>query len=185
VVTPLEDLLQLLDLEQIEVNIFRGASRESPFQRIFGGQVAGQALIAAGRTVPPDRFVHSLHVYFLRPGDLEIPVIYEVDRIRDGGSFTTRRVVAIQHGQPIFNLSASFHVTEDGVEHADPIPDVPAPETLPTFEETVEEFGPPGFERWPIMRSMDVRFWADEWFLYTQRSPAARGARGRRLRPRS
>src|SRR5437867_12405025 len=119
----LQALIDLLDLEPIEVNIFRGVSPDEDRQRVFGGQVAGQALVAAGRTV--DRgTVHSLHAYFLRPGDPTIPILYEVDRIRDGRSFTTRRVVAIQHGQAIFNLQASFHVAEDGLEHQVPMPAV-------------------------------------------------------------
>ena len=117
----LDDLISLLDLEPIEVNIFRGVSPDEDRQRVFGGQVAGQALVAAGRTVDGDhgqlRAVHSLHAYFLRPGDPTVPILYEVDRIRDGRSFTTRRVVAIQHGRAIFNLSASFQVPEDGVSH--------------------------------------------------------------------
>src|SRR5438093_1564039 len=113
----LDDLVALLELEQLEVNLFRGLSPDEERQRVFGGQVAAQALIAAGRTVEPDRRVHSLHAYFLRPGDPNIPIIYDVDRIRDGHSFTTRRVLAIQHGKAIFNLSASFHVTEPGPDH--------------------------------------------------------------------
>ena len=104
----LQSLLDLLDLEQIEENIFRGQSRPSVVPRVFGGQVAAQALVAAGRTVPDDRFAHSLHSYFLRTGDAGAPIVYTVDRIGDGRSFTTRRVVAVQHGQPIFHLSASF-----------------------------------------------------------------------------
>ena len=127
-----DGLVRLLDLEPIEVNIFRGVSPDEDRQRIFGGQVAGQALVAAVRTVDDDRPVHSLHAYFLRPGDPNVPVLYEVDRIRDGRSFTTRRVVAIQHGRPIFNLSASFHVDEEGIEHADPMPTVPDPDELPS-----------------------------------------------------
>jgi acyl-CoA thioesterase-2 len=133
-------LVQLLDIEPIEVNIFRGTSPKEDRQRIFGGQVAGQALVAAARTVDADRNVHSLHAYFLRPGDPTIPVLYEVDRIRDGRSFTTRRVVAIQHGRPIFNLSASFQVTEDGYDHAAEMPDVPPPEDLPDFRERMAGF---------------------------------------------
>src|SRR5213082_1295157 len=123
----LDRLLELLDLEQIEVNIFRGRSPEERVQRVFGGQVAGQALVAAGRTVPLDRPVHSLHAYFLRPGDPSIPIVYEVDRIRDGKGFTTRRVVAVQHGKAIFNLSASFQLPESGLEHQRPMPEVPGP----------------------------------------------------------
>jgi acyl-CoA thioesterase-2 len=130
----LEFLVDLLDLEPIEVNIFRGIQPNEERQRVFGGQVAGQALMAAGRTVEHGR-VHSLHSYFLRPGDPNVPILYEVDRIRDGRSFTTRRVVAVQHGRAIFNLSASFHDLEAGLEHQIPMPEVPEPETLaPLFE---------------------------------------------------
>ncbi len=126
----LDRLLDLLDLEQIEVNIVRGRSPEERVQRVFGGQVAGQALVAAGRTVPADRPVHSLHAYFIRPGDPAAPIVYLVDRVRDGRSFTTRRVSAVQHGQTIFTLSASFHHEEPGLEHADAMPDVPPPESV-------------------------------------------------------
>src|SRR4051794_41798308 len=127
--TALDALVELLDLEAIEVNIFRGVSPDEQRQRVFGGQVAGQALVAAARTVEDDKRVHSLHAYFLRPGDPTGPILYEVDRIRDGPSFTTRRVVAIQHGRAIFNLAASFHVDEPGPEHQVPMPDVPDPES--------------------------------------------------------
>src|SRR5271165_6749693 len=114
----LDEVVALLDLEQIEVDIFRGRSPEGERrQRVFGGQVAGQALVAAGRTVPADRPVHSLHAYFIRPGDPAVPIVYIVDRVRDGRSFTTRRVTAIQHGKVIFTLSASFHHPEPGPEH--------------------------------------------------------------------
>jgi len=126
----LEGLLDLLDLEQIEVNIFRGRSPDETAQRVFGGQVAGQALVAAGRTVPAERPVHSLHAYFIRPGDPAVPIVYTVDRVRDGRSFTTRRVSAIQHGKAIFTLSASFHRPEPGPEHADPMPPAPPPEQV-------------------------------------------------------
>ncbi len=126
----LDVLLEHLDLEQIEVNIFRGRSPDERRQRVFGGQVAGQALVAAGRTVPADRPVHSLHAYFIRPGDPAVPIVYTVDRLRDGRSFTTRRVSAIQHGETIFALSASFHHPEPGPEHADPMPGVPPPEMV-------------------------------------------------------
>jgi acyl-CoA thioesterase II len=136
----LDALIELLDLEAIEVNIFRGLSPDEQRQRVFGGQVAGQALVAAGRTVEDDKQVHSLHAYFLRPGDPSVPILYEVDRIRDGRSFTTRRVVAIQHGRAIFNLAASFHVDEPGPEHQSPMPDVPDPKSLPTFRERMEPF---------------------------------------------
>ncbi|HLI40774.1 MAG TPA: acyl-CoA thioesterase II [Streptosporangiaceae bacterium] len=126
----LDRLLELLDLEQIELDIFRGRSPEQRVQRVFGGQVAGQALVAAGRTVPADRPVHSMHAYFIRPGDPAVPLVYLVDRVRDGRSFTTRRVTAIQHGRPIFALSASFQHPEPGLAHADPMPDVPPPEAI-------------------------------------------------------
>ncbi len=128
-------LVELLDLEQIEVDIFRGVSPKSRLQRVFGGQVAGQALVAAGRTVPSDRQVHSMHSYFIRPGDPTVPIVYEVDRVRDGRSFTTRRTVAVQHGKAIFTLSASFQLDQPGIEHQDPMPPVPPPEDLPTLGE--------------------------------------------------
>jgi acyl-CoA thioesterase-2 len=130
----LDFLVRLLDLEPIEENIFRGTQPQEERQRVFGGQVASQALMAAGRTVDQGH-VHSLHSYFLRPGDPAIPILYEVDRIRDGRSFTTRRVVAIQHGQAIFNMAASFHVTETGLDHQFEMPEVPAPEDLETLPE--------------------------------------------------
>lgn len=131
----LDVLLDLLDLEQIEQDIFRGRSRSAVIPRVFGGQVAAQALVAAGRTVPEDRTAHSLHAYFLRPGDPGAPIVYTVDRIRDGRSFTTRRVVAVQHGHPIFHLSASFQTYEEGLEHQTAMPPAPAPETLPPAAE--------------------------------------------------
>jgi acyl-CoA thioesterase II len=134
----LDQLVHLLDLEPIEVNIFRGIQPDEVRQRVFGGQVAAQALMAAGRTVAAGD-VHSLHAYFLRPGDPTLPILYEVDRIRDGRSFTTRRVVAIQHGEPIFNMSASFHVAEAGPEHQVPMPTVPDPETLPTLPQLLKQ----------------------------------------------
>src|SRR6201991_2831324 len=126
-----DDLLAILDLEQLEVNLFRGRSPQSRWQRVFGGQVIGQALVAASRTVEPQRQPHSLHAYFLLGGDPKVPIIYEVDRIRDGKSFTTRRVVAIQHGEAIFTMAVSFHRDEPGMSHQAPMPDVPAPEQLP------------------------------------------------------
>src|SRR5947208_10945989 len=127
----LQAVLDILDLEPLEVNLFRGRSPQSGWQRVFGGQVIGQALVAACRTVegrPP----HSLHCYFLIGGDPKVPIIYEVDRIRDGKSFTTRRVVAIQHGQAIFTLMVSFHNDEEGLTHQAPMPQVPPPEDLPS-----------------------------------------------------
>src|SRR5437667_3433948 len=130
----LDLLVSILDLEELELNLFRGRTPKEDRIRVFGGQVAGQALVAAGRTVAAG-VVHSLHAYFLRPGDPSIPIVYQVDRIRDGRSFTTRRVVAIQHGDAIFNLSASFHEDEPGPGHQKPMPDVPDPDSLPTFQE--------------------------------------------------
>jgi acyl-CoA thioesterase II len=129
----LQDALAILDLEPLEMNLFRGRSPQSRWQRVFGGQVIGQALVAACRTVeevalrPP----HSLHAYFLLGGDPKVPIVYEVDRIRDGRSFTTRRVTAIQHGQAIFSMEVSFHVVEEGLTHQIPMPDMPKPDVLP------------------------------------------------------
>ena len=154
----LDGLVQLLDLEQLEVNLFRGVSPPQSPTRVFGGQVAGQALVAAGRTVPADREVHSLHAYFIRPGDPRVPIVYEAERVRDGRSFTTRRVLAIQHGEAIFSLSASFQLPQEGLEHSDPGPsDVPPPETLPSIGERVAAGGDAGWlGRTP--RPIDMRF---------------------------
>ena len=152
----LDELLGLLDLEQIEVNIFRGRSPDERVQRVFGGQVAGQAMVAAGRTVPADRPVHSLHAYFIRPGDPAVPIVYTVDRVRDGRSFSTRRVSAIQHGKTIFTLSASFHRPEPGPEHADPMPAAPPPETIePNVARLARLLGPERMR--PHMHTIDVR----------------------------
>src|SRR5688572_28971847 len=134
-----DDLLAILDLEPLEHNLFRGRSPQVGWQRIFGGQVIGQALTAAQRTVE-GRAAHSLHAYFMRPGDPTVPIVYQVDRIRDGGSFTTRRVVAIQHGQAIFTLAASFQSEEAGFDHQIPMPDVPPPESLPSESDLKELF---------------------------------------------
>ena len=156
--TALDELVTLLDLEAIEVNLFRGVSPDENRQRVFGGQVAGQALVAATRTVQPDRWVHSLHAYFLRPGDPSVPILYEVDRIRDGRSFTTRRVVAIQHGKAIFNLQASFHVAESGLDYQVPMPlDVPAAETLPDFKTRMAPFKDRMGEVYDRPRPIDLR----------------------------
>ena len=126
----IETLLALLDLEPLEVNIYRGTNRDLGTGRVFGGQVFAQALVAAQRTVDDARLAHSAHGYFILPGDLAAPIVYFVDRLRDGKSFTTRRVTAIQHGRAIFNLSASFHVAEEGLEHQAEMPAVPDPDTL-------------------------------------------------------
>ena len=125
-----QDLINVLDLEPLEVNLFRGRSPQVGWQRVFGGQVIGQALVAASRTVE-NRAPHSLHAYFLLAGDPKVPIVYEVDRIRDGKSFTTRRVVAIQHGHAIFSMSVSFHDNEPGLDHQMDMPNVPGAETLP------------------------------------------------------
>lgn len=126
-----QDLLNILDLEPLDLNLFRGRSPQVGWQRVFGGQVIGQALVAAVRTVDPDRKPHSMHAYFLLPGDPKVPIIYDVDRMRDGRSFTTRSVTARQHGHPIFSMQVSFHVEEEGgFEHQAIMPDVPSPETL-------------------------------------------------------
>ncbi|MFI9646005.1 acyl-CoA thioesterase [Streptomyces sp. NPDC052040] len=138
--TALHDLLDLLDLEQIEEDIYRGQSRSAVIPRVFGGQVAAQALVAAGRTVPGDRLAHSLHAYFLRMGDPGAPIVYNVDRLRDGRSFTTRRVVAVQHGKPIFGLSASFQREEEGLDHQAPMPPAPDPVTLPTSADRLRTY---------------------------------------------
>jgi acyl-CoA thioesterase-2 len=125
-----DKLVDLLDLEALEVNLFRGRTSDEGWRRVFGGQVLGQALVAASRTVDEPRPAHSLHAYFIRPGDPAAPILYSVDRDRDGQSFTTRRVVAIQHGRPIFNMAVSFQVEEEGLEHQFDMPDVPGPEGL-------------------------------------------------------
>lgn len=133
-------LLKTLDLERIEQNIYRGESPQVGWQRVFGGQVIGQALVAAQRTVDEGRLAHSLHGYFMRPGDPSVPILYNVDRIRDGRSFTTRRVVAIQHGKAIFSMSASFQVVEEGLEHFTEMPDVKKPEDLPSEKQLSDRF---------------------------------------------
>ncbi len=140
----LEDLINLLKLERIEDNIFRGESRDIGSAQVFGGQVLGQALSAAHHTVD-GRVAHSLHAYFLRRGDMAAPIVYEVDRARDGGSFSVRRVVAIQHGRPIFNLAASFQSPEKGLEHQAQMPDVPGPDGL----QDVTEVEPDVLEKVP------------------------------------
>jgi acyl-CoA thioesterase-2 len=163
----LAELIALLDLEPIEVNIFRGRHEPGTRTRLFGGQVAAQALAAAGRTVE-GRTVHSLHGYFLRGGDPAVPVVFNVDRIRDGSSFTTRRVVAVQHGQAIFNMAVSFHNAEPSYEHQDAMPKAPPPESLPSWEDRARQMGdriPEEMRSWvlaerPIeMRSVEPHSW--------------------------
>ena len=157
----LDELVTLLALERIEENLFRGQSQDLGWGTVFGGQVLGQALSAAVQTVPSDRHVHSLHAYFLRPGDVTKPIVYDVDRIRDGGSFTTRRVVAIQNGHPILNMSASFQIDEAGFAHQDEMPVVPPPESLPTEQERLAPIAdrlPPGLrERARAERPFEIR----------------------------
>lgn len=146
----LADLLQVLQLEPLEINLFRGVSRDLGFPQVFGGQVLGQALSAASATIMPDRSVHSLHAYFLLPGDVKAPIIYEVDRSRDGGSFSSRRVVAIQHGQQIFHMSASFQTEQQGLEHQSVMPSVTGPESLPDIRALVAQASdiPAELKRW-------------------------------------
>jgi acyl-CoA thioesterase-2 len=186
--TPVQDLLSILDLEPLEVNLFRGRSPQVGWQRVFGGQVIGQALVAATRTVdgrPP----HSLHAYFLLAGDPKVPIVYEVDRIRDGKSFTTRRVVAIQHGKAIFSMSVSFHADEPGLDHQMAMPEVPQAESLPDEAEMKErilpqlpeavrryysrprpiELRPVEFGRYTGKKIADGRF--NVWFRATDRLP--------------
>ena len=152
----LDGLVALLDLERLEANLFRGFSPPHSPTRVFGGQVAGQALVAAGRTVEPGRAVHSLHSYFVRPGDPRVPIVFDVERIRDGRSFTTRRVRAVQRGEVIFTLAASFQLPQPGVEHAEPAPTgVPAPEELPDLGERLR--GERTFLT-GVPRPLDLRF---------------------------
>lgn len=158
-----DELLELLDLERLEVDLFRGRQPDTSLQRVFGGQVAAQALMAACSTVDPPLQVHSLHSYFLRPGDPTVPIVYDVERIRDGRSFATRRSEARQHGKPIFYLTASFHVPEEGYEHQDAMPDVPPPTDCPTiadlFRAMLTEQEAQGWEReWA---ALDVRYAGD------------------------
>jgi acyl-CoA thioesterase-2 len=166
-----DGLVSLLDLEVIETDIFRGVSPQVAMQRVFGGQVAGQALIAAGRTVDSARLVHSLHSYFIRPGDPAVPIIYIVERIRDGRSFSVRRVLAIQHGQPIFTLSASFQLPQDGIDHQAEMPPAPPPESLPTLAERFAGFE----ELWAVMRlipqAFDVRYVDDPPWVQRGQGP--------------
>lgn len=164
-------LVGLLDLEAIETDIFRGLSPQVALQRVFGGQVAGQALVAAGRTVDSERLVHSLHSYFIRPGDPSVPIIYTVERIRDGQSFSVRRVSAIQHGKPIFILSASFQLPQGGIDHQAEMPAAPPPESLPTLAQRYEGFD----ELWSVMRQIpqpfDVRYVDDPPWVQRSQGP--------------
>lgn len=147
------ELLDLLELERLEVDLYRGRQLQTALQRVFGGQVAAQALWAACQTVADDVSVHSLHSYFLRPGDPALPIIYDVERIRDGRSFSTRRVVARQHGKSIFYLTASFHIEEVGLDHQDAMPRVPAPEDCPSMGDLYRK----------VTGRVDDRSWEQEW----------------------
>ncbi|MGI6856106.1 acyl-CoA thioesterase [Mesorhizobium sp. 1B3] len=157
----MQELLSILDLEELEHNLYRGRSPKMNWQRVFGGQTIAQALVAACRTVGPDRHVHSLHGYFMLPGDTTVPIVYEVDRIRDGSSFTTRRVVAIQHGRAIFSLEASFQRDEEGLDHQFAMPDnVPPPSSLKTQRELLEhaEHLPEDIRRfWARERPLEIK----------------------------
>ena len=140
--TAVDDLIGILDLEELDLNLFRGRSPQNGWQRVYGGQVIGQARVAAVQTVEPDRLAHSMHAYFLLPGDPKVPIIYDVDRMRDGKSFATRRVTARQHGHPIFSMLVSFHTHEEGLTHQAQMPDVPPPEQLPTEKEVRAQYLP-------------------------------------------
>jgi acyl-CoA thioesterase II len=155
----LDEVVSLLDVEQVELDIFRGRSPAGERrQRVFGGQVAGQALVAAGRTVPADRQVHSLHAYFIRPGDPTVPLVYIVERVRDGRSFSTRRVTAVQHGKTIFTLSASFHRSEFGFEHSDPMPAVPPPDQIELTADRLRRLYGPVAEDYARANPIDIRY---------------------------
>jgi len=147
-----DELRKLLDLETIDLNLFRGTQPDTLLQRVFGGQVAAQSLVAGARTVEPPLSVHSLHSYFLRPGGTAVPIVYDVERMRDGRSFSTRRVVARQHGRPIYFMTVSFQVPEDGFEHQDAMPEVPAPEEAADMAEWFRR-------RWPE----NAEEWLEEW----------------------
>lgn len=169
------ELLDILDLEVLERNLFRGRSPKTGWQRVFGGQVIGQALVAAQRTVDPDRQVHSLHGYFLRPGDPSVPIIYEVDRIRDGGSFNTRRVVGVQHGEAIFSTSVSFHRQEPGLEFQMEMPEQALPEELMSELELSEQFldtAPDNVKAyWSKGRPIEMRATSVEHFMTNNKLP--------------
>jgi acyl-CoA thioesterase-2 len=142
------ELVELLDLETIDLNLFRGRQPDTMLQRVFGGQVAAQALVAGARTVEPPLGVHSLHSYFLRPGDTAVPIVYDVERIRDGRSFSTRRIMARQHGRPIYLMTASFQKPEDGFDHQDVMPEVPSPADSMDMREVVQRRAPDGADDW-------------------------------------
>jgi acyl-CoA thioesterase-2 len=166
-----DGLVALLDLERIEENIFRGVSPSVSLQRVFGGQVAGQALVAATRTVATDRTVHSLHSYFIRPGDPSVPIVYLVERIRDGRSFSVRRVTAVQHGNPIFTLSASFQLAQGGIDHQATMPQVPQPQQLPTFAERLVGYPELAEFMARIPQAFDIRYVDDPPWVQRAQGP--------------
>jgi len=174
-----DGLVALLDLERVEENIFRGVSPKVSLQRVFGGQVAGQALVAATRTVESERRVHSLHSYFIRPGDPSLPLVYTVERVRDGRSFSVRRVSAVQHGQVIFTLSASFQLEQGGIDHQREMPEVPAPESLPTLAERLVGYDPLAEMMNRIPRAFDIRYVDDPPWI--QRGSGPRENRPHRI----
>jgi acyl-CoA thioesterase-2 len=158
----LEELIDLLDLETIEVDLYRGRQPDTWLQRVFGGQVAAQAQVAGTRTVDPDRSIHSLHAYFILPGDTALPIVYDVERVRDGRSFSTRRIVARQHGRSIFYMSASFHVTEPGLEHQDVMPHAPPPDDCPRMADLfAKQFGRSPEDWRHEWAALDVRYAGD------------------------
>ena len=152
---PLDFLINTLELEKIEEKIFRGNTIDIGSRSVFGGQVLAQALNAATRTVPEDRLAHSMHAYFILPGDIKAPIVYEVDTIRDGRSFTTRRVVAVQHGRPIFNMAASFQIEEEGAEHQINMLNVPHPESLASYQESITKWEKEGMEISSVFKRKD------------------------------
>jgi acyl-CoA thioesterase II len=157
-----DELVELLDLETIDVNLFRGRQPDTSLQRVFGGQVAAQALVAGGRTVDAVLGVHSLHSYFLRAGDTAVPIVYDVEAIRDGRSFSTRRVVARQHGRPIYFMTASFQVAEAGFDHQDVMPDVPGPDDSLDLRELFRRRSPEGADEWvKEWAVLEIRWVAD------------------------
>ncbi len=158
----IDQLVALLDLEEIEAGLFRGRQPDTSLQRVFGGQVAGQALVAGVRTLERDREIHSLHAYFLRAGDTSVPILYDVERTRDGRSFSTRRVVARQHGKPIFYMSMSFQVPEEGLDHQDPMPATAPPEDCPELGDVLAKLTRRPREVWDReWAAMDVRYAGD------------------------
>ena len=157
-----DELRKLLDLETIDLNLFRGTQPDTRLQRVFGGQVAAQSLVAGARTVEPPLGVHSLHSYFLRPGDTAVPIVYDVERMRDGRSFSTRRVVARQHGRPIYFMTVSFQVPETGFEHQDRMPDVPGPAQASDMSDWFRRRSPETAEEWvKEWAALDIRWIGD------------------------